>query len=77
MNEKATIKFNASVQGDIKLEIFDALGNLVSVATVPAGVSQFDIDGVNNAGSMLATGSYKVRLSSGSYNAVAPLVIVR
>jgi hypothetical protein len=80
MSDEARVEFNISEPRVLKVEIFDALGSLVksfSYDATTVGVNSINLDGKDNAGIPMTTGSYTVRLSSGSFNAVAPFVIVR
>jgi hypothetical protein len=76
----ANITFGISNSGNVKLEVIDALGNVAAVlANAEYSTGQYDIMwntfGIN--GTPLASGSYTLRLVSGTVTSTTNLIIVR
>jgi flagellar hook assembly protein FlgD len=66
-NHETIIKFSLPQQNDIKLMIFDISGQLIrnlSESTYNAGIHSVQWDGRDNAGKVVASGIYIVRMNS-------------
>jgi hypothetical protein len=76
----ATISFGLKNDGYMKLEVIDALGNIASVVTegdYTIGVYNLVWNTTDMNGTPLASGSYTLRLTSGTTTSATNLVIVR
>jgi len=76
----AMITFGVKDYGKIKLDVIDALGNVVAtIADADYAAGMYDVQWNTKAadGQPLASGTYTLRLSTGSSTTTSRLVIVR
>jgi hypothetical protein len=76
----ANISFSLQNNGNIRLEVIDALGNVAAVLAdgdYPVGISSIFWDTIGSNGQPVASGSYTLRLTSGTTTTATNLVIVR
>jgi N-methylhydantoinase B/oxoprolinase/acetone carboxylase alpha subunit len=74
-NPKTRIEYTLLTSGKVKLEVFNALGQLVTVLVSEeqtAGVRQVDFDG-----SQLASGVYYYRLSAAGKSQTLKMILVK
>ncbi len=79
-NPSTRISFALPTAQNVKLEVFDILGNLVKTVvdgSVSAGVHEVVWNGVDRNGSKVASGMYIYRLSAGTYSATKKMVLMK
>ncbi len=80
VNNNATIKFNVGTTKPVKLDIIDALGNVAATVkndVLPLGTNEIQWNCTGSNGIELPSGSYRVRLTTGSEISTYPFVIVK
>ncbi len=79
-NPTTTVRFALPQKADVKLEIFDILGNLVKTIVdreVPAGRYEVVWDGTDRLGKLVASGIYIYRLLAGSFVVARKMLLVK
>ena len=79
-NPRTAIHFELARSGQVRVEIFDARGQLVRVLLDelrPAGRHELDWDGIDARGRVVASGVYHVRLATGGVIDQAKLVLLK
>lgn len=79
-NPSTTIKFAVPVNGNVKLAVYDAMGNLVKVLVdeaKTAGKYEVTWNGENNSGSKVASGVYFYKVSAGTYTMTKKMVMMK
>lgn len=80
ISEEATIEFMLSETGNVRLEVVDLFGNVITTiadATFKAGDNELRWDGKSQTGQRLAAGYYNIRLVSGERNSTMPIRLVK
>lgn len=79
-NPSTTIKFAVPVNRNVKLAVYDAMGNLVKVLVdeaKTAGKYEVTWNGENNSGSKVASGVYFYKVSAGTYTMTKKMVMMK
>ena len=79
-NPVTTIEFSLDRAGDIRLEIFNILGQRVTTlvsGTYPAGIHRCVWDGADASGRSVASGVYLSRLSGGGKGSTRKMMLIR
>ena len=67
VTDRAYIELELSEPGDLKIEIIDTRGSIVSLQELRhhgAGIQKFEWDGTNEIGARMPEGIYFIRISS-------------
>lgn len=79
-NPTTVIEFSLPSAGDVKLDVFNILGQRVTTLVdqfLPAGVHQVTFNGKTNSGRPLASGVYFYRLTAGDFTESHKMVLVK
>jgi hypothetical protein len=80
VNNNSTITYGVTKASDVKLEVVDALGNIITTLVneyKTIGTYTANWNGNDQSGRVIPAGGYTVRLVSGSGSTTYPVVIVR
>jgi hypothetical protein len=80
LNPSTTVAFDLAEDREVRIEVYDAGGALVRTllrAARPAGHHEMRWDGRNNAGRMLGSGVYTIRLVAGNSRSTQKVVILK
>jgi hypothetical protein len=80
LNPSTTVAFDLAEDREVRIEVYDAGGALVRTllrAARPAGHHEMRWDGRNNAGRMLGSGVYTIRLVAGNSRSAQKVVILK
>jgi hypothetical protein len=82
VNSKTTIRFSVTNRSNVKVEIFDMMGNLVNTlydAEVPGSTADYALEwnGRNTAGQEVAAGSYMYKLTAGDVVLSKAMTVIR
>ena len=79
-NPATTIEFDLPVSGDVKLSIYNLLGEEVATlinGNLEAGKHSVVWEGMNNSKNLVSSGVYFYSIKAGSFNAVKKMILIR
>ncbi len=79
-NPVTTIKFNIARPVEVKLEIYNAVGQLIrktDYGYLPSGTYKYKWDGKTEMGKKVASGTYIYRMTAGSFTKVRRMLFIK